>query len=342
MLVGRGAETATIGRLLAEARDGRSNVLVVRGEAGVGKSALLEYAGEQAAGFTVLRGAGIEAEAELTYAALHQLLRPVFDRIDRLPGPQSAALRAAFALSDETVDERFRVSLGVLGLLAEAAEERPLLCLVDDAQWLDQASADALLFAARRLEAEAVVLIMAARDDDRAPGVARGLTELRLSGLDSTEARKLVAEQLGSGARSDVVEWLVEHANGNPLALVELPGSLTADQLAGEVPLVGRVPPATSVEQVYADRVAGLPTGCQRLLLLAAADESGSRATVERAAHDLGLEMSDLEAAESAGLVRVEPVQLNFRHPLVRAAVYRDRGLHRARAGAPHARCCHC
>ena len=146
MLVGRTAETAAIDRLLAAASEGRSGVLVVRGEAGVGKSALLDHAVEHADGFRVLRGVGVEVESELAYAALHQILRPVFDGIERLPEPQAAALRAAFALSNETVDERFRVSLGVLGLLSEVAEERPLLCLVDDAQWLDQASADALVF----------------------------------------------------------------------------------------------------------------------------------------------------------------------------------------------------
>jgi predicted ATPase len=154
MLIGRAIETATVDRLLDGARDDRSGVLVIRGEAGIGKSSLLEYAAAQADGMTVLRGVGIESESELAFAALHQILRPVFDRIERLPEPQAAALRAAFALSNETVDERFRVSLALLGLLSEVAEERPLLCLVDDAQWLDQASADALLFAARRLVAE--------------------------------------------------------------------------------------------------------------------------------------------------------------------------------------------
>src|SRR5919204_3922481 len=149
MLFGRNAETAAIDRLLEEARVGRSGVLVIRGEAGIGKSALLEHAVDSAAGFTVLRGLGIESESELAYGALHQILRPVLDRIDRLPEPQAAALRAAFALSAEKVDDRFRVALGVLSIRAETAEERPLLCVVDDAQWLDQPSADALVFAAR-------------------------------------------------------------------------------------------------------------------------------------------------------------------------------------------------
>src|SRR5262245_51947280 len=157
MLVGRTPETDRISELLAQARAGHSGVLVLRGEAGVGKSALLDHAAMHCEGFTVLRGVGVESESELAYAALHQILRPVFDHIDNLPDPQAAALRAAFALSDDTVDQRFRVSSGVLGLLSDVADQQPLLCLIDDAQWLDRASMDALMFAARRLEAEPVV-----------------------------------------------------------------------------------------------------------------------------------------------------------------------------------------
>jgi predicted ATPase len=189
MLVGRSAETEAVDRLLDDARSGRSGVLVLRGEAGIGKSALLEYAADRADGIAVLRGVGVEAESELAFAALHQILRPVLDRIDALPDPQAAALRSAFALSSETVDDRFRVSLAVLSLLADAAEERPLVCLVDDAQWLDGASADALLFAARRLEAEPLALLLAARDDGTRAYVAPGLPQLRLSGLARREAR---------------------------------------------------------------------------------------------------------------------------------------------------------
>jgi DNA-binding CsgD family transcriptional regulator len=310
--------------MLAAARKGRSGVLVVRGEAGVGKSALLEQTEEHADGFTVLRGVGVEVESELAYAALHQILRPVFDRIERLPERQAAALRAAFGLSSETVGERFLVSLGVLGLLSEAADERPLLCLVDDAQWLDRASADALLFAARRLEAEPLVLVFAVRDDDERPFVARGLPELRLSGLSPAASRSLVSERLGGSVASEVVEWLVENANGNPLALVELPSTLTAQQLAGVVPLAGRLAPTTTVEQLYLERVKELPRATQSLLVLAAAEETGARATIERACRELGLETHELAAAEAAGLLRVDAERLVFRHPLVRSAVYRS------------------
>jgi predicted ATPase len=203
MLLGRATEAAMVVGLLKGAEDGRSAVLVIRGEAGIGKSALLEQARTDAVGFTVLRGVGIESESELAFATLHQILRPVLDRIERLPAPQAAALRGAFALSDEPVEDRFRVSLGVLGLLAEVAEERPVLCLVDDAHWLDSASADALVFAARRLHAEPLVLLFAARDDAQRPFLAPGLAELRLGPLSPTEARTLVGERLGPNAGAE-------------------------------------------------------------------------------------------------------------------------------------------
>src|SRR5262245_42192439 len=336
MLIGRAAETAAIEGLLANAREGRSGVLVVRGEAGVGKSALLEHAVAKAGGFRILRGVGVEVESELAYAALHQILRPVFDRIDRLPEPQAASLRAAFALSDETVDERFRVSLGVLGLVAEVAEETPLLCVVDDAQWLDQASADALVFVARRLEAETVVLLFAARDDEDRPFVAPGLSELRPPSLSPRDAHLLLAERLGSTVAAGVIDWLVESANGNPLALVELPSNLTPAQLPGHDPLSGRLPPATSVEQVYLERIERLPPSVRKVLVVAAAEETGSRATIERAAAEVGLDVEELEAAEAAGLLRIDAARLEFRHPLVRSAVYRGAGF-RDREGAHRA-----
>ena len=326
MLIGRDRETAAIEDLLAQARERRSGVLVVRGEAGVGKSALLEHALEGADGFTVLRGVGVEVESELAYAALHQILRPVFDRIEHLPAPQAAALRAAFALSAEQVDERFRVSLGALGLISEVAEERPVLCLVDDAQWLDQASADALVFVARRLEAEAVALLFAARDDDHHPFVAPGLPELRPSSLGPVDSRALLTERLGSGVATGVLDWVVENANGNPLALVELPSNLTPDQLTGHDSLAGRLPPATSVEQVYIERIDQLPSSVRMLLVVAAAEETGERAVVQRAGEELGLEVGDLAAAESAGLLRVHAEHVEFRHPLVRSAAYRGAG----------------
>jgi DNA-binding CsgD family transcriptional regulator len=323
-LVGRDRETAAIDRLLTGAREGHSGALVLRGEAGIGKSALLEYARERATDFTVLRGAGIESESELAYAALHQILRPIFDRIERLPAPQAAALRAAFALSTETVEERFRVSLGVLGLLAEVAEERPLVCLVDDAQWVDRASADALVFTARRLTAEPLVLMFGARDDEERPFAAPGLAELRPSALSGADSRSLLIQGHGPDIAGPAVDWLLANCNGNPLALLELPNGLSSGQLSGHESLTAHLPPATSVEQVYLERLGTLTPSARTLLVLAAADELGSRATIQRAAIELGLEIAELAGAESAGLLTIDSERVSFRHPLVRSAIYRS------------------
>jgi DNA-binding CsgD family transcriptional regulator len=323
MLIGRGAETAVLDRVLEGARAGRSGALVLRGEAGVGKSALLDYAREQADGFTVLTAAGVEVEAELAYAALHQLLRPAFERIEQLPEPQAVALRAAFGLSDETVEERFHVSLGVLGLLAEAAEERPLLCLVDDAQWLDQASADALVFVARRLGEESLALLFSARDDAERTFGERSIPELRLAPLGREDSQALLAERFGTDMAAVVVDWVAANANGIPLALMELPASLTAEQLTGKAALLGTVPRPTSIEEVFLERVSRLPDGTRQLLLLAAAEETDGLATIQRAAAGLDLDVGDLSAAETAGLLSITPGRVVFRHPLVRSAIYR-------------------
>ncbi|HET9324557.1 MAG TPA: AAA family ATPase [Gaiellaceae bacterium] len=326
MLVGRSAETATIDRLLAQARSGLSGVLVVRGEAGAGKSTLLEYAVESAEGFTVLRGVGIESEAELAFAGLHQIVRPVLDRLERLPDPQASALRSAFALSAEQVDERFPVSLGVLQLLSEVAEEQALLCVVDDAQWLDQASVDALVFAARRLDAERLVLLFAARDDPERMFAAPGLPVLRLAPLGTEDARALLVDRHGDEIGSEALDWLLATANGNPLALIELPASLASEQLSGQEALDGRMAPPTSVEQAYLGRVQRLPSQARSLLLVAACEESGDRAAVTRAAAELGLDLDGLSLAETEGLVDVGRDRIDFRHPLMRSAVYRGAG----------------
>ena len=323
-LVGRATEIARTESLLAAAREGRSGVLVLRGEAGVGKSALLADAADRAPDFTVLRGVGIESESELAYAALHQILRPVLDRIDNLPEPQAAALRAAFALTSETVDEKFRVSLGVLGLLSEVAESSPLLVLIDDAQWLDRASVDALVFVARRLQAESLVLLFATRDDEVSVLMAPGMPELRLNPLGVTDARTLLADRLATAVADGAMDWLVESSRGNPLALLELPATLNGRQLAGQEPLTGMLPAATSVERAYLARIQELPPETQALLVVAAAEDSGDRSTVERAATTLGMQIADLAPAESAGLLRVDRESVVFRHPLVRTAIYRD------------------
>ena len=339
-LVGRATEIARTESLLAAAREGRSGVLVLRGEAGVGKSALLAHAADRAPDFTVLRGVGIESESELAYAALHQILRPVLDRIDNLPEPQAAALRAAFALTSETVDEKFRVSLGVLGLLSEVAESSPLLVLIDDAQWLDRASVDALVFVARRLQAESLVLLFAIRDDEVSVLMTPGMPELRLKPLGVTDARTVLADRLPTTVADGAVDWLVESSRGNPLALLELPGTLNGRQLAGQEPLTRMLPAATSVERAYLTRIQELPPATQALLVVAAAEDSGDRATVERAATTLGMQIADLAPAESAGLLRVDRESVVFRHPLVRTAIYRNAPFtereqaHRGLAGA--------
>ena len=325
-LVGRSVETAAIDGLLSEARSDRGGVLVLSGEAGVGKSALLHHAQDSAQGMTVLRATGIEGESELPYAALHQVLRPLFERIDRLPAPQAAALRAAFALSGESVQERFRVSLGVLGLLSDAAVERPLLCVIDDAQWLDHASADALLFVARRLEVEPIALLFAARTGDARSFVAPGLPDHRVAALDPPDAHSLLSARLGLTIGPEAADWIVRYANGNPLALLELPGALTPGQLAGREPLRTHLSETTSVEQVYLERVNGLAPGARALLLLAAAEETGERGVLERAATSLQLNVVDLADAEAAGLVGIDAKRVVFHHPLVRSAVYRGAG----------------
>ena len=311
MLVGRRSETEALDRLLVGALEGRSGVLVLRGEAGIGKTSLLAYAQKQAS-MTVLRAVGIESESELAFAGLHQLFRPVLDRLERLPEPQAAALRTAFALSGDELGDRFRVSVGVLGLLSEVAEEQPLLCVVDDAQWLDEPSADALLFAARRLAAEPVAILFAARTDLLTPFSAEGLPELELPPLDAADARALAIERVAD-ADTATIDWLVDHGQGNPLALVELAASRPG---TGE-------PATTTVEQSYRERIERLPPTAQKLLVLAAAEESGDRAAIARAASTLGLELTALAHAEAAGLVNVGTELLEFRHPLVRSAAYR-------------------
>ncbi|MGW3345811.1 helix-turn-helix transcriptional regulator [Nonomuraea rubra] len=351
MLHGRERECALIARLLDGARERRSAVLVVRGEAGIGKSALLGYAAARADGMRVLRGGGVESESELPYAAAHQLLRPVAERLAAIPAGQAAALRAAFGLGEPVEGDRFLVSVAVLSLLSEVAEERPLLCLVDDAHWLDGASADALAFVARRLEAEGVVLLFAARDEEpgipsrtgtgpptaRAPhppagpplvgtGVPRplaGLPELRLGGLDAGAAQALLAERTSVSLAPEVAALLVTSTAGNPLGLLELPGSLSTEQLAGTRPLPERLPVGEVVEQVFLARVRRLGAPAQTLLLIAAAEDSGDVGLVLRAARTLDLPPDALDEAEHAGLVRVDGGTLTFRHPLVRSAVYR-------------------
>jgi DNA-binding CsgD family transcriptional regulator len=340
MLYGRDAERSAVTALLDAARDSRSGVLVLRGQPGAGKSALLQDAVEQASDLQVLEARGIESEAELAFAGLHQLLRPILGQVDGLPGPQATALRAAFGLEQEKVEDRFLVALAVLSLLAEAAERRPVLCVVDDAHWLDEASANALVFVARRLEAEGVVVLFAARDGDPRRFGAVGLPELEIGGLDGVAVAALLAERAAVPVAPQVRDRLLERTGGNPLALVELPSVLTSDQLSGVQPLPLRLPLTDGAEHAFLERVRRLPNDAQALLLIAAAEDTGRQATVTAAAATLGAGVAALDAAEAAGLVRVRAGAIAFRHPLVRSAVYQGatssqrRQAHRALAGA--------
>jgi len=333
-LYGRREEHARISALLAGARESRAGVLVIRGEPGVGKSSLLRDATEQARDFRQLQGTGVESEAGLAFAGLHQLLRPVLNGLDRLPAPQADALRGAFGLADAR-SSRFLVELGVLSLLTELARREPVLCLVDDAQWLDRASADGLLFVARRLDAERIVLLMVASDDGPRQFQAPGVPEFGLGGLDVEAAGQLLQSRFGKVAPA-VRDRLVEETGGNPLALLELPATLTSGQLAGTESLPQRLPLTGRVQQAFLQRVQRLPEATRTLLLVAATVDDGELATILAAGRRLGAEAGALEPAEQAGLVQVAGQELQFRHPLVRSAIYQGatfaarQGAHRA------------
>jgi DNA-binding CsgD family transcriptional regulator len=322
MLYGRDRERAEIWALLEAARSSKSSALVIRGEAGIGKSALLDDAQDRAADMQVLQARGIESESELPFAGLHQLLRPALELVGRLPTPQAAALNSALGLVDRSGEDRFLISAACLTLLAELAEKRPVLCIVDDAQWLDSASTDAFLFVARRLHAEGIVMLFAARDAERRQFDSGALPVLHLSGLDAEAAETVVARQSGTQISPAVRDVLVEQAGGNALALAELPAALTAGQLAGEDALPDVLPLSRDVERLFHERVGRLPESARRLLLVAAADDTGNAATIVKAAEALGSDAAALDAAERSGLVAVRGLRLEFRHPLVRSAIY--------------------
>src|SRR6478672_4611007 len=317
-LSGRRAERAELDGLLEGAREGRSGVLVVRGEAGIGKTALLEYAIASASDLRVLRAVGVESEMELAYASLHQLLVPMLDGLERLVRSQRDALAVAFGLREGPAPDRFQVGLAVLSLLSEAADERPLLCVTDDAQWLDRASARALAFVARRLLAEGVVMLFAARE----PGEEfAGLPELVVEGLGDADARELLQTAVRGLLDERVAGQLVEETHGNPLALLELPRGLSAAQLAAGFGLLGATSLSGRIEESYLKRLEALPVDARRMLVVAAAEPTGDPALLWRAGERLGVNATALEPAESAGLLEVG-ARVRFRHPLVRSAVY--------------------
>jgi DNA-binding CsgD family transcriptional regulator len=326
-LIGREREREVLGRLLDGVREGRGGVLVVHGEAGVGKTALLDYAVEAARGFRTARTSGIEAEMELPFAAVQQLCSPFLELMGRLPQPQHDALGVAFGLTTGPAPNPFLVGLAVLGLLAEAADEQPLMCVVDDAQWLDRASARTFAFVARRLLAEEIALVFAARE----PGdLLAGLPELHVLSLGHRDARTLLESALPAPLDEDVLERIVAETRGNPLALLELPRGLTPTQLAGGFGLPAAVPLSASIEESFTRRLASLPGDARRLLLVAAADPVGDPALVWRAAQQLGIPDSVAETVEAEGLLELG-ARVVFRHPLVRSAVYRAAGLRERR-----------
>jgi len=335
-LVGRRRERELLENVLESARGGRGAVLVIHGEPGVGKTALLEYAVQKGDSFRVARTVGVEGEIELPFAALQQLCAPILALRLSLPSPQRDALGVAFGLTPGNAPNPFLVGLAVLGLLSEAAEERPLLCVVDDAQWLDRASAAALAFVARRFVAEKVAVLFATR----AVGETLiGLPELHVEPLGHEDARALLASVLPAPVDDQVLEQVVTETRGNPLGLLESPRGLTLAQLAGGFGLPAAVPVHAGIDELFTRRLAALPSDARLLLLVAAADATGDAALIWRAAQRLGLRDSAARAAESEGLATFGD-GFTFRHPLVRSAVYGSAGaderrqVHRALAEA--------
>ena len=322
MLVGRASERAVLIRLVEQARRGRAGCLVLRGEPGVGKSALVDELGGLAGDALVLRTQGLEVEAPLAFAALHRFLRPLRRRREQLPAPQARALRVAFGEEDGPTVEPFLVAIATLSLLTAAAEEQPVLCLVDDAHWLDPATADALLFCARRVDADRVLMVFAARDGAERPFRPEGVDELVLTGLDPAAARTLLDARLGAAPPEEVVDRLVAETRGNPLALLELPTELSASQLDGTAPLPAQLRLTDRVEQVFLDRSRQLPAPVQLVLLVAAAEDAGDLAVVRAAAADRGADEHAVDAAVASGLLVIDDQVVRVRHPLVRSAIY--------------------
>ncbi len=337
-LLGRRSERETLDGLVTDALAGQSRVIVVRGEAGIGKSALLGHLLEKVAGWHVATAVGVESEMELAYSGLHQLCGPMLDHLDRLPTPQRKALATVFGQSSGPAPDRFLVGLAALTLFAEIAEEQPLVCVIDDAQWLDRASAQILGFVARRLLAERIALVCATRSDLGDKALA-GLPELSVDGLGDSDARALLLENVYGPLDAAVCEQIVTESHGNPLALLELPRSWRAADLAGGFGLPDSQPVVSKIEQSYVRRLRVLPSETQLLLLAAAAEPLGDPLLLHRAAETLGVDMGAADPAVDAGLLRIGG-RVEFAHPLVRSAAYRSAAtedrhrVHRALADA--------
>ena len=325
-LRGRAGECAALDELVRDIRQGESCSLVLRGEAGIGKTALLEYLVESASDLAVVRAAGVESEMELAFASLQQLCAPMLDRLGALPAPQRQALEIVFGLSAGAAPDRFLVGLAVLSLFSEVADERPLLCVVDDAHWLDQASALTLAFVARRLLAEPVGLVFATRELGEE---IRQVPELEVRGVRDDDARALLASAVVFGLDERVRDRIIAETRGNPLALLELPRGLTATELAGGFGMLGAHALRGRIEESFVRRLAALPEDVRLLLLVAAAEPVGDPLLLMRASEQLGISVSAVDSAD--GLLELGE-RVTFRHPLVRSAVYRSAGAKERRA----------
>ena len=325
-LLGRHDECAALDRLLTEALGGRAGALVLRGEAGVGKSALLRYLSGRVGGWRVVRAVGIESELELPYSSLHQICAPMLDELERLPAPQRQAIATVFGLRAGDAPDRFLVALATLTLLAEVAEQQPLVCIVDDAQWLDRASMQIVGFVARRLLAERIVIVCAARAGT-GEDVLAGLPELRIGGLDEDSARSLLLDNVYGPLDARVCERILAESHGNPLALLELPRTATASDLAGGFGLPDAHRVTGRIERSYARRLDMLPSKTQLLVLAAAAEPLGDPVLLHRAAATLDTDIAAVNPAVDAGLITVD-TRVEFAHPIVRSVVYRSATAH--------------
>ena len=337
MLVGRTAECERLEKLLDDGRGGSSRVLILRGEPGVGKSALLQYAADKAGLMTVLTARGIESEAEIPFSGLFELLRAALPMLSRIPEPQATALRGALTLGPPAPTNRFAIGVATLSLLAAQAEEAPLLVLVDDAHWVDASSADALVFATRRLLAEPITVLLAVRANESSPFDAAGLPALDVVGLDREAARTLLVQQAGRAISPEVCDWLYRSTAGNPLALIELAAGAPG---LGIEPFDRPLTVETRVEHAFARQIERLSDAARHALVVAAASGSGDLEPITRALMSVGVSPTVLEEAESAGVVRINDGSVEFRHPLMRSAAYHTalpterRAAHRALADA--------
>src|ERR1700693_5145422 len=335
MLLGREPELLAIGEALAAARLGKGSRLLIRGEPGIGKTALLEHAVGQAASMRLLAARGVEFEADMPFAGLHELLHPTLGLLDRLPPIHASAMRSSLGLGPRIEADRMTIGAAPPGPISAYAEEAPLLITVDDAQWLDWASSEAIAFAARRLSADPVAILVAVREGEESPFLAAGLPELRLSGLDQASATAILERVAASHVATDVARWMLEATGGNPLALLELGPEAPHMSAAAH----DNRPFTTSVERSYLRRASGLSESARRVLLVMSASGTAELGLLQRAAAELGSKPSDVEEAEAAaGLVTPLIDRIEFVHPLARAAIYHSaspadrRGAHKALA----------